>query len=1168
MVVWNRTASGGWSSSSTGQSSSSLGYGSSSSSSSSSRSSGASSAPSASGASQAVGGTSSQSSAVASTSKSYTYTKSDGSKGTTTDYRHSDAAKAANAANKSSSSSTSSGSSSGSKSSGSSSSSAPVVTTATVNIPQSIVDSGGVNGKTVSVGSSGSSSSNSSSGGNKYAGTVSISGGNGISDKINTGGNSADSAPVVTTATVNIPQSIVDSGGVNGKTVTIGSSGNSNNNPESSSGNVPYAWQAPSDAEISAAINSGDISKEQPNPTKQPEIVIKTPYISNEVANAVKEANASGKGITIMSGEQAEYNEMHPIKTPGYATITGNAQMHLDSQNKQMEQIAAGNYFGAYKEGVGINKIQEIIDTSQIGTINPAHKSVTLTETLRTDPLIGNMFTAVQTSLFNAEGKFDPLPLVGNRNDVDAAYTKRVQEYEVKEGGNTGRVEQAMGGALEIATLPLNFVGGVGTGAAIGTASKGLAKLTGTKVGQTITNAVTKPWISNEVVINSAFKVSNVVSDTTNKVVATYDKLPAPIRRELYQFGSNTLSAKGLSTFGVSALAGVTGMDTMSAGIVKKTADGVFRTAALAKGGSINNAYNLYSRPIISEANFKALSNGIKTGAVKIINVEHVAETKFPKAYSAATMLKNAFSTPGAAVMNTLQIAYLGDAGYRIATSDDKLKTAAQVAVEIPVGFLGAKYGMQAIDKASSYLATRGRQFIPIEKIGYAEGIPLGKGMTDKTLEASFELNTPIPKPYRFGRTEKQNQPTPKQAKITPSNKYDPDTGINYEVAFPNQVWHATPQGERLGSKIIVGDSTSELPGIYTSEVGVGYYLHLEQKNNIKPALLIQKSNPSYTPKFATFRVAGIESIPVKGRVSQAQYLRDRANPVKAYAPNMKEEYEALLPPGANFVRTGKGYYTVINGNRVPIDEYAPNLDASIEYMQLRAMDAKYNLNLSTSKKISATELYANKNLRNGVDKSKFRVYKPSKAYSSYGKASGKQLPLGGTSYAGSKAIRSLSKIGSSGNYAITSVGAFSDFTISSFGKPTSSGKSTGGSSTSRPKTPSTPNVPSMPNVPSISIPTGTNKPIIPSILSPGKSGRKETPLKRKREDKRGIDIDYYSAARRGRIDHLSIVDPLEFLGKGSLTNRKRADMTLYKQKLYLVDNEISLTKPEGRRRK
>lgn len=140
MTVWNRTASGGWSASSTGQSSSSLGYGGSSSSKSSSSSSSSSSS-----------------------TKTYTYTKPDGTKGTTTDYRHSDAAKAANAAN--AAASTSGGSSSGSSSSGSSSSGSsktPVVTTAEVYIPSGGVDlsgvkvnsDGSISGATISGGSS------------------------------------------------------------------------------------------------------------------------------------------------------------------------------------------------------------------------------------------------------------------------------------------------------------------------------------------------------------------------------------------------------------------------------------------------------------------------------------------------------------------------------------------------------------------------------------------------------------------------------------------------------------------------------------------------------------------------------------------------------------------------------------------------------------------------------------------------------------------------------------------------------------------------------------------------------------------------------------------------------------------------------------------------------
>lgn len=159
MTVWNRTASGGWSASSTGQSASSLGYGGSSSSKSSSSSSSSSSS-----------------------TKTYTYTKPDGTKGTTTDYRHSDAAKAANAAN---SASTSTSSTTTTKSSGSGGSGGNTYAgTVSINGGVSVNTGSGGSVKTIydtsetaqstleKISSGGSSSSSSSSSGSSGGGST------------------------------------------------------------------------------------------------------------------------------------------------------------------------------------------------------------------------------------------------------------------------------------------------------------------------------------------------------------------------------------------------------------------------------------------------------------------------------------------------------------------------------------------------------------------------------------------------------------------------------------------------------------------------------------------------------------------------------------------------------------------------------------------------------------------------------------------------------------------------------------------------------------------------------------------------------------------------------------------------------------------------------------
>lgn len=73
---------------------------------------------------------------------------------------------------------------------------------------------------------------------------------------------------------------------------------------------------------------------------------------------------------------------------------------------------------------------------------------------------------------------------------------------------------------------------------------------------------------------------------------------------------------------------------------------------------------------------------------------------------------------------------------------------------------------------------------------------------------------------------------------------------------------------------------------------------------------------------------------------------------------------------------------------------------------------------------------------------------------------------------------------------------------------------------------------------------------------------------KKKKDEKKELDFGTFRTIKMQRIDHLGIYDPLEFLGKGSMTSRSRSELTNFKRTFYEVDGAYQTRKPKGRSRR
>lgn len=503
---------------------------------------------------------------------------------------------------------------------------------------------------------------------------------------------------------------------------------------------------------------------------------------------------------------------------------------------------------------------------------------------------------------------------------------------------------------------------------------------------------------------------------------------------------------------------------------------------------------------------------------------------------------KNAPISPAALTANSISGIYLGDTAVRILsqpTAEEKISTAGNILLkEIPAGAFGAIGGYKATAKFVNGLNTFGKTEIPAEKIK-APGIPLGN-FNEAQLKNSFEKNILSPQPYKFARAD---------------NDIGKDTASTVSAKLNNlddavELYHVTAGGQNFGKKFTVRDSESEFGGLFAAPKAVEHFFYGSTDDiKVTPSFFIREFSPAESPAILNIKSRGVKPVDWQkasdsvGRsvrqVKRDPELRKTAvdnflisseskNPGFAYMPMIKKEYEAVIPQGTEFKRLPIRYFTRIKNTRVPIYEYE------------RVGFTPTSTNTRNTRGGSSSSSYGRTSSRNYVPAgSPVSLYSGSRSST---RTTSRDYNLN------SRLNESLNKFNSP---ALTPASFTFSFNNAVLG-------STEG--TTAKKTGLYNNI--------------TQQKATPQKINPLKSNplfRQSNPIikrQKKAADERKETEKIYSAVRTGRIDHLSIKDPLEFYGTGkSITDRTRPDRVLRKQALYFVDNAISTKRPTGRRK-
>jgi len=217
---------------------------------------------------------------------------------------------------------------------------------------------------------------------------------------------------------------------------------------------------------------------------------------------------------------------------------------------------------------------------------------------------------------------------------------------------------------------------------------------------------------------------------------------------------------------------------------------------------------------------------------------------------------------------------------------------------------LGASQGAKGFEKLSGWWGTRGRDFIPLEKLTPAKVISGEKSFP--TAPASQQLSL-----------------------------FEKNVAGRY-LNEPAGAFHATP--EKFWSNWITGKTitpqagTSELPGLYGSSYISPYFSGLKGGSSYKTFGLSITSGSSPAVAYLKpkgFRIARWGGTPKKPTLVKGVRVKDYSfwkTPVKeGYAdlPLMKPEIEAIFRVGSGTYGFESGrFFTKIEGVRVPIDVF------------------------------------------------------------------------------------------------------------------------------------------------------------------------------------------------------------------------------------------------------
>lgn len=799
------------------------------------------------------------------------------------------------------------------------------------------------------------------------------------------------------------------------------------------------------------------------------------------------------------------------------------------------------------------------IETARGTTSTPGLREAAIEEQKvanRENLVIGNFYTAGETLFTNPNGSI---------NLQDNIF-EQLDDWDAYDGSGDYRKAKSIAAAVE---LPTYFIGGGLAGGGAKAAQIGINKLGATTAGKKIVDVATSPIVKADSVVSpilaktetigkkldTTLEIVNGVDTKVDKAVGfTSELLPfdnlvysvADASRPL-NIAANSVKTANLLTVNIPALDLAT-----SAG--KNLLIDALKYGYDAGSPVAVKASELLLNPLVKEWQVVEASSKIVRSPIIATKTSLEVSRKGVYAVDAFTRKKlpvimNAVTTPTALAVNAGTVAYGVDVGSRIAaqpTTEKRLEQAAAIALkEIPFGAAGAIKGFTATEKIADKLSTIGKTEIPYKEI-VAPGIPLGD-YKPAQLQKSFEQNRLIPEPYKIARSE------------NPRN-YRGSVSLNPDRTDFIEAFHATGSGQYFGKRVTVAEGSSEVSGLWTAPKAVEHFLG--DLDNTSPRFAILAREFGRTPqskildiradpkiKFLDWDKAAREAGYSRGQVMRDPELRKEVGDAyiekytefgEAISPSLKNEYEAVFKPGTELKRLRRKYYTrAPSGKVIPIDEYKVTNKSNA----LSRPEAKQEKAIKTTDKDYDTATFKalssySKSRTNRPQLPAFSAYRPARVEAvkipSYTKMSGNssiktQLPATLSSPLSPSATRVVSPLSPRLSSVPSSVKKSQSSTISN---------KTGKSSAS------------------------------PYSYSGYKPGFAYPGDVRKKKEPRAKEPEYYTAARVGRIDRLSIVDPAEMIGRGSLTDRSRPDRVFNREVLYITDGQIGTKKPKGRIRK
>ena len=338
---------------------------------------------------------------------------------------------------------------------------------------------------------------------------------------------------------------------------------------------------------------------------------------------------------------------------------------------------------------------------------------------------------------------------------------------------------------------------------------------------------------------------------------------------------------------------------------------------AVMKGGQIG--LRELGKAAGAAATKEAAERGLKDSALIGLNRFGNFATK-PLVETNSALVRGA-TTPATIPLNAASGVVLADAGKDVVEKTQQhglgigALTAAGYGLSFGVGGVTAHQAQKIVNKVDDTVRTKGlieiRQEpgLDTESVIYrpsftSEGLPLGKGQTVETVEQSFKENRLIPMPYESTfRGEGDN--TLNELYHTVSAKLP---GKDDSI----QVYHATPYD--IEGDMTIKGSKSEFPGLYVSPRPLSYFSKVEQWSNPHMSLMpfVTEYKPAISPSFV--------------HISMPKDTKFTKNPTKTaepqlHVPLIKEEYEAILPPGTQLKAMETRYVINVNGRKLPVRE-------------------------------------------------------------------------------------------------------------------------------------------------------------------------------------------------------------------------------------------------------